>query len=271
VAVRIATNTCLDALRDKPRRVLPAQLGPASDPDAELRPAADLPWLQPYPDRLLDAVAPRADEPDAVVVARETIELAFLVAIQLLPPRQRAVLILRDVLGWSAKETAALLDTSVASANSALQRARDTLKRHLPARRAEWAASTQPTGEDRAVLDRYMEAFERSDLDAVAHLLREDARTMMPPTSTWFEGRDAILKALAGGLDRASPEFIGDWRMVPAWANRQPAAGCYLRRPGEVEYQAFSIDVLRVEDGQVAEITAFGPELFPAFGLPPTP
>src|SRR4051812_13120776 len=134
---RIATNACLDVLTRRPRRVLPDQLGPAGEPEGQIT-AVDLPWLEPYPDRLLDAAAPDATGP--VVIERETIELAYLAALQYLPPRQRATLVLRDVLGWSAKETAASLETSVASANSALQRARATLRERLPPRRAEWTA-----------------------------------------------------------------------------------------------------------------------------------
>ena len=265
---RIATNACLDALAHSSRRVLPHQLTPAADPRASSLPSPDpeVAWLQPYPDRLLDEVAASDAEPDALVVAKETIELAFLATIQLLPPRQRAVLILRDLLGWSAKETASLLETSVASANSALQRARATLKQHLPARRLEWAPSSEPTEEERAVLQRYMEATEQADADALAELLAEDVRCSMPPTPAWLQGREDVMIAMVQGL---APEF-GQWRLLPTWANRQPAAACYLRRPGEVEYRAFAIDVLRVEDGRVAEITAFSAELFPAFGLPAT-
>jgi RNA polymerase sigma-70 factor, ECF subfamily len=145
---RIATNACLDALERRPPRVLPPQVAPAADPRVPPLPTADVPWLQPYPDRLLEGIAPRDAEPDAVLVSKETIELAFLAAIQQLAPRQRAVLILRDVLGWSAKETAMLLDASVDAVNSALRRARSTLKRHLPARRLEWAAGvgSDPAG-----------------------------------------------------------------------------------------------------------------------------
>jgi RNA polymerase sigma-70 factor (ECF subfamily) len=265
---RIATNACLDALASNARRVLPYQVAPAADPRAtsQFSPDHEIAWLQPYPDRLLDEVATGDAEPDAQLVAKETIELAFLAAIQLLPPRQRAVLIVRDVLGWSAKETASLLATSVASANSALQRARATLKQHLPPRRLEWAPSSAPTAEERAVLQRYMVATEQADAAALAELLAEDARSAMPPTPAWLEGRDAIMTAMAQGLD---PEF-GRWRVLPTWANRQPAAACYLRRPGETRYQAFAIDVLRVEGGKVAEITAFPADLFPAFGLPAT-
>jgi RNA polymerase sigma-70 factor, ECF subfamily len=265
---RIATNACLDALATNARRVLPHQVGPPADPLAISLPSPDpeIAWLQPYPDRLLDKVAPRDAEPDAQLVAKETIELAFLAAIQLLPPRQRAVLILRDVLGWSAKETASLLEASVASANSALQRARATMKQHLPARRLEWAPSSSPTAEERAVLQRYMDATEQADPATLAGLLAEDARTSMPPTPVWLQGREAIMTAMVQGL---VPEF-GRWRLLPTWANRQPAAACYLRRPGDAEYRAFAIDVLRVEDGKVAEITAFPADLFPAFGLPAT-
>jgi RNA polymerase sigma-70 factor, ECF subfamily len=265
---RIATNACLDSLASNARRVLPYQVAPAADPRATslFSPDPEIAWLQPYPDRLLDEVAPSDTEPDVLLVAKETIELAFLAAIQLLPPRQRAVLILRDVLGWSAKETASLLETSVASANSALQRARATLKQHLPPRRLEWAPRTAPTAEERAVLQRYIDATEQADAAALAELLAEDARTTMPPTPAWLEGRAAIMTAIVQGL---APEF-GQWRLQPTWANRQPAAACYLRRPSETQYLAFSIDVLRVEHGKVVEITAFTAELFPAFGLPAT-
>jgi RNA polymerase sigma-70 factor (ECF subfamily) len=130
----------------------------------------------------------------------------------------------------------------------------------------EWARSSAPTAEERAVLQRYIDATEQADAAALAELLAEDARSAMPPTPAWLHGRDAIMSGIVQGL---SPEF-GQWRLVPAWANRQPAAACYLRRPGKTEYQAFSIDVLRVEGGKVMEITAFPAELFPAFGLPAT-
>jgi RNA polymerase sigma-70 factor (ECF subfamily) len=170
------------------------------------------------------------------------------------------------VLGWSAKETASLLETSVASANSALQRARATLRQQLPPRRLEWAPSSVPTAEERAVLQRYIDATEEADAAAFAELLAEDARSSMPPTPAWLQGRAAIMTAIAQGL---APEF-GQWRLLPTWANRQPAAACYLRRPGKTKYQAFAIDVLRVEHGMVVEITAFSAELFSAFGLPAT-
>jgi RNA polymerase sigma-70 factor, ECF subfamily len=264
---RIATNACLDVLRKRPRRILPPQVAPAGDPAAPPPLPADLPWLQPYPDRLLEPIAPAGDEPGAVVVARETIELAFLAAIQHLPPRQRAVLILRDVLGWSAKETALLLEASVGSVNSALQRARATLRDRLPERRTEWAPSSGPSEEERELLRRYVEAHERADTDALAELLREDARLVMPPHPTWYAGREAILTAMGQGFD---PEF-GRLRTLVAGANMQPAAAHYLRRPGESAYRPLALDVLRLEGGRVAAIDSFVfPGLFPAFGLPPT-
>jgi RNA polymerase sigma-70 factor, ECF subfamily len=151
---RIATNACLDVLRARPRRVLPSEVEAAADPTVAPSPPSDLPWLQPYPDRLLEPTAPAQDQPGEVVVARETIELAFLAAIQHLAPRQRAVLIFREVLGWSAKDTASMLEASVASVNSALQRARATLRDRLPERRTEWAPSSGPSEEERELLRR---------------------------------------------------------------------------------------------------------------------
>jgi RNA polymerase sigma-70 factor (ECF subfamily) len=230
-------------------------------------PTADLPWLQPYPDRLLEPVAPGDAEPDAVLVEKETIELAFMVAIQQLPPRQRAVLIARDVLGWSAKETAALLDATVGAVNAALQRARSTLKRHLPAPRLEWSPGFDPTEEERSLLQRYVDAHDRADASALVELLREDARLTMPPTPTWYDGRAAIVtfheQLFSPGGYR--------WRFVLTSANRQPAVAFYAQGPGESEYRASVIDVLRIEGGRIARIDAFVlPELFAAFGLPPT-
>jgi RNA polymerase sigma-70 factor (ECF subfamily) len=267
---RIATNACLKALARNPRRLLPWQLGPPGAPGGPLQPASELPWLQPYPDHLLEAPAPSADEPEAVAVAKETIELAFLATIQLLPPRQRAVLIVRDALGWSASEAASLLDTSVASVNSALQRARATLRERLPKRRTDWAPASDPTAEERAVLQRYIQAHERGDAAAVAELLREDARGGMPPTPTWFQGRDAIMAALAASFDPASPTYTGEYRCLPTRANRQPAAACYVRAAGDSRFRAFSLDVLRVEQARIVEVIGFAADRFPAFGLPPT-
>ena len=261
---RIATNVCLDALARHPRRVLPDQLGPPGDPVGTVAPV-DLPWLEPYPDALLDAAAP--DDTGAAVVERETIELAFLAAIQYLPPRQRAALILRDVLGWSARETAELLETSVPSANSAVQRARATLRERLPARRAEWAPSGSP--EELALLRRFIEAYEAADPRAVAELLREDARAVMPPLPLWFASRDAIVGALTASMVPGSPHFRGRFRMLPVWANRQPAVASYLQAPGTSEFRWFGVTLLVLQDGLVASMAAFETVPCDAFGLPP--
>jgi RNA polymerase sigma-70 factor (TIGR02960 family) len=251
---KIATNVCLDAIRARSRRV------------AGLTSFAEVGWLQPYPDRLLDEMAPPQDEPDAVAVRRETIELAFLAALQVLPPRQRAALVLRDVLGLPAAETARMLDTSVAAANSALQRARATMQEHLPSHRLDWAVSP-PNPAERALLDRFVDAHERYDHAAALAIATEDVRVTMPPAPYVFDGRDAIRTL----LERAfGPDRDGDWRLLPTSANRMPAAASYLRRPGDAVFRAFKLDVLRVEDGAVAEITTFGYALFPHFGLPAT-
>jgi RNA polymerase sigma-70 factor, ECF subfamily len=257
---RIATNACLDFLDRRQRR--PRQ---APQPGRPAAGAAEVPWLEPYPDRLLEQAAAEAAEPEAMAISRETIELAFLVAIQHLPARQRAVLILRDVLGWPADEAATTLEVSVAAVKSALQRARATLREHLPRRREEWATGAPPTDQERAVLERYVAAHERRDPTALAALLAEDARLTMPPQPTWYAGRDAIVAAVAAAA--FAPAF-GQLRLLPTWANRQPAAAFYVRRPGDAELRPFAVDVLRVEAGQVAEVTAFGERLVPAFGLP---
>jgi RNA polymerase sigma-70 factor (ECF subfamily) len=234
-----------------------------------VRSHADLPWLQPYPDQLLDEVAPGDERPDAVAVDRETIELAFLAAMQVLPPRQRAAFILRDVLGWPAAQTASLLETSVAAANSAVQRARATLQQHLPARRSDWSAP-QLTEDDRTLLSAFIDAHERCDTDAMLAMASADLRITMPPYPMRYDGLDVIRPFLerAFGPDR-DPDRDGDWRLVPTMANRMPTAASYLRLPGDSEYRAFKFDVLRVVDGRITEITTFGPQLFPVFGLPP--
>ncbi|MFC7548992.1 sigma-70 family RNA polymerase sigma factor [Plantactinospora sp. GCM10030261] len=262
---RIATNACLDFAERHPRRPRGTPTSDAGAAPARF-PQVEIPWLRPYPDRLLEPVAPAEAEPDTAVVAKETIELAFLAAIQHLPPKQRAVLILRDVLGWPASDTAALLNGTVPAVNSALQRARVTLKRHLPRRRSDWTPATDPNEEERAVLQRYVRATEDADLAGLAELLREDARFTMPPTPTWYVGRAAIIEAWTPVL--VGPDAWRDWRHVPTRANRQPAVACYVRPAGADRYQALGLDVLRIEDGAVAEVTAFPAEVFPAFGLP---
>jgi RNA polymerase sigma-70 factor, ECF subfamily len=248
---RIATNACLDVLRRRPPRVMPPDVAEPGDPSVPPSPPADLPWLQPYP-TLAEAV-----------VARETIELAFIAAIQHLPPRQRAVLILRDVLGWPAADAAEHLDLTVAAVNSALQRARATLRDRL-GDRTEWSRGSARSEEERQLLRRYVDAHERADTDALAALLREDARLTMPPHPVWYDGREAIRVAAAQGFD---PDF-GHLRTVATEANGQPAVAHYLRAPGETTYRPLALDVLRLEDGLIAEITSFvSPELFAPFDL----
>jgi RNA polymerase sigma-70 factor (ECF subfamily) len=259
---RIATNACLDALDSPARRrevVAAADSGGGPADHA----AAELPWLQPIPDSALDSGD--ADSPEGVTIARETVELAFLAAIQHLPARQRAVLILRDAAGLPAADTAAALDMSVASVKSALQRARATLRDRLPERRSEWARSVRPSAEERALLDRYVEASSRADLPALTALLRADARQAMPPAHLVFDGRAAILGMWSAAL--ADPVW-GAWHCVPLTANRQPACATYARRAGAELFTAVNVDVLRIEGGAIAEITTFGPEVLPAFGLP---
>jgi RNA polymerase sigma-70 factor, ECF subfamily len=274
---RIATNACLDFLERNPRRPAPYQVPPGTNPpdlpawkhplpDPGVRPV-EVRWLQPYPDRLM---APPEDEPDAQVVAKETIELAYLIAIQHLPPRQRAVLILRDVLGWRARETAELLETTEVSVKSALQRARATLKEHLPRRREDWAPSTEPTQDELAVLERYIEAMETRDTGLMARLLAEDVKVTMPPEQTWFLGRDPVVTMTAEVFDPDSDWFHGDWRGVPIRANRQPGIAFYVRRPGTTVFRRQVLEIFDIRNGLVTEITAFHPRLFPTFPLPET-
>ena len=242
---RIATNACLDKIKSDARRV----------PSVES--IKDVPWIQPYPDRLLDEE----------VIARETIELTFLAVIQLLPPRQRAVLIMRDVLEWAGEQVAEVLELSVAAVNSALQRARATVRDHLPTgRREDWSAREASEAE-RKLLEGFIDAHERGDADAALALIGDDIRITMPPHPLLFEGI-AEFKRL---LERAfGPEREGDWRLLPTAANRQPAAASYLRAYGDDTYRAFKLDVLRVQDGRIAEVTTFDASLFEQFGLPPT-
>jgi RNA polymerase sigma-70 factor (ECF subfamily) len=265
---RIATNVCLTALARRPRRIMPHDLGPSTlEPPKDAEGSREIPWLQPVPDHLLEQVASNELGPDEAVVARETIELAYVAAIQHLPPRPRAILILRDALDWSAKETADLLEISVASVNSALLRARATLRARMPTQPSDARPSAHRTAEERAVLARYMAAHDRRDEAALTALLHEDARLLMPPHRGWYAGRATVMRMAVLGFD---PTF-GELRGVPTGANRQPAVAWYLRRPDDTEYRALALDVLRVELLQIVEIVTFAsPELFAIFDLPPT-
>jgi RNA polymerase sigma-70 factor (ECF subfamily) len=247
---RIATNVCLDMLRHSSRRTSANSF-------------AEVPWLQPYPDLLLEAAAPSDEQPEAVAISRETISLAFLAALQVLPPRQRAALVARDVLGWPASETASALGTSVAAANSALQRARATMQSHLPDTRAEWSVR-EPSAEERKLVEQFIAAHERLDAEAAIAIAARDIRVTMPPLSYCYQGPESIRPLMA---DAAA---MGEWRLVPADANRMPAAASYLRRPGDSVFRAFKLDVMRVEGAVIAEITTFPADHFAAFGLQPT-
>jgi RNA polymerase sigma-70 factor (ECF subfamily) len=270
---RIATNACLNALEQRSRRILPQDVASPvttdsdwSNPPSEPPWMPELPWLEPFPDGLLELAAPREAEPEAVVVTRETIELAYIAAMQHLPPRQRAILILSDALDWSAKETAALLDTTVQSVNSALQRARATMRSWRPTVREDRSTVAAPTQEERAVLQRFMDAWERADAAALVALMREDVCWAMPPAPLWFDGRASIAKLFA----TFPIELQGEIRMLPMSVNRQPAAASYIRRPGESLYQLTSLSALRIEGGQIAEITSFSLGLLRRLDLPAT-
>jgi RNA polymerase sigma-70 factor (ECF subfamily) len=257
---RIATNSCLRALETRARRPLPSGLGePRQDPAGRLpAPGADVPWLQPIPDA---AAGSGQGDPAAVVTARASLRLALIAALQYLPPRQRAVLILRDVLGWRAAEVADLLGMSVAAANSALQRARVQLESHAPAE-DDVREPADPRTQD--LLARYAAAFETADVAALTQLLHDDAVFEMPPQPAWFRGRDLIVRFLA---ERVLTE-PGRFRLTPVTANGQPAFGAYLRaRDGS--HRAHGVMVLTVRAGQVSHVVAFNDAgLLATFGLP---
>ena len=220
--------------------------------------------MQPYPDALLDEMAAGQPGPEAVAVSRETMSLAFLAAIQLLPPRQRAVLILRDVLSWPAAEVAELLDTSVPAVNSALQRARATLRDQWPGGRLDWAPAAEPDSGQRRLLERFIVAHEQGDPEALIALLRHDVRLAISPQVGEWNGQQDVGDALREGMTA-----LGRWRVVPVMANGQPGAAGYLRRPGQTAFSPFVLTVLRIEHGRLLDIAAFEqPSMFAAFGLP---
>ena len=259
---RIATNVCLDMLSGRERRARPMDLGPSGSVDpANLRTLPETTWLEPIRDGL---VAPPEQDPAELAMARETIRLAFVAALQHLPPRQRAVLILCEVLRWKASEVAELLDTSVASVNSALQRARATLEAS-DARPGD-PAPPMDSGQ-RELLARYVAAFEAYDMDAMTSILREDAIQSMPPFDLWLTGRDDVLAWWVGpgAACRGS-------RVIPAVsANGSPAFGQYKPSASGSGFDPWALQVLEIADGQVVEITFFldTNRLFPYFGLPP--
>jgi RNA polymerase sigma-70 factor, ECF subfamily len=257
---RIATNACLTALERRARRPLPAGLGaPDVDPAAPLVAGSEVPWLQPFPGR------PQAGEgadPAAAVMSREGIRLAFVAALQYLSARQRAVLIMRDVLGWPAAEAAESLGMTTTAVNSALRRARDQLAAALPSE-DDLAEPADPRR--RALVDRFATAVEKADAAALAELLREDVALEMPPLLTWFAGRQTVVDFVAAQLFTAP----GRLRLVPVTANGQPGFAVYQGEPGGT-FRAHAIQVLTVTATGISRIVAFtDPALFPAFGLPP--
>ena len=251
---RIATNVCLDMLEGRERRARPMDLGPAGEPVAEnLRTLPEVTWIQPVPDSLV------ADPADAVA-SRDTIRLAFVAALQHLPPRQRAVLILCEVLRWKASEVAELLDTSVASVNSALQRARATLEA------SELTPESSLEEPDRELLERYVQAFERYDMDALTSLIRDDATQSMPPYDLWLSGRDDIFAWWLGPGIACKGS-----RVVPVTtANGSPAFGQYKPSETGEGYEPWALQVLELSDGRIGELTFFldTETIFPLFGLP---
>lgn len=265
---RVATNSCFDAIARDPRRSALAARAGADAPEGGAPGPSEVPWLQPFPDARLEPPAPRAAEPEAVVLSRETIELAFLTAIQLLTPQQRAVLILRDVLGWSAQETADLLETSVAAANSALQRARASLRTRLQKPKPEWPSGVDATAAERELLQKYVAACEQPDLAVFMSLIREDAVQRMPPQPEIWAGRDAIFRLMVDA--GFGTEEFGRLRCVTTRANRQPAVACYVLGQSDTTWRALAVDVLRIEEGMISEIVVFGPEVFGDLGLPMT-
>jgi RNA polymerase sigma-70 factor (ECF subfamily) len=250
---RIATNTCLDVIARRPKRVLPIDYGPAADPHhGPGEPLVESVWVEPYPDEKLGLEDGYA-APEARYEQREAVELAFIVALQHLPATQRAVLILREVLGFSAREVAATLETTTASVNSALQRARAAVDERLPEQSQQ--ATLRSLGDDalRDLVDGYVDAWERNDVDAVVALLAEDATFAMPPLATWFGGLDAIEVFLAGW------PLSGDWRwrVVRTRANGQPALAYYSWDEEEQTFRRFALNVLTLRGAQISEVTAF--------------
>ena len=255
---RIATNVCLDMVKGRQRRARPMDLGAAGEPiAASLGVLPEATWIEPAPDGLLIGDG----DPAELAVTRDTVRLAFVAALQQLPPRQRAVLILCEVLGWKALEVAELLETSVASVNSALQRARATL-----GTRDRAAPAYPPAARDRELLERYVEAFERYDMDALTALIHEDATQSMPPFDLWLSGRDDILAWWVGpGIG------CGGSRMLPTVAaNGSPAFGQYKPSESGAGYDPWALQVLEIEDERIVEFTFFlgTDRLFPLFGLP---
>jgi RNA polymerase sigma-70 factor, ECF subfamily len=249
---RIATNTSLNVIEKRPKRVLPIDYGPASDPhDGPGEPIVESVWVEPYPDEQL-GVADGFAAPEARYEQRESVELAFIAALQLLPATQRAVLILCEVLGYSAKEAAETLDTTTASVNSALQRARKTVEERLPEQSQQATARTLGDDGMREVVNGYVDAFDRGDIEGVVAKLTEDASFSMPPLSSWYHGDE-----LASFLEVGPLSGEWNWRHVPVQANGQPALAFYNWVDAERAYLPFALNVLTVRGEQISDVTAF--------------
>jgi RNA polymerase sigma-70 factor (ECF subfamily) len=262
---RIATNVCLDAIARRPKRVLPIDYGPATGPgdDEPAEPLSETMWIEPYPDETL-GVADGDAAPDASYERREALELAFIAALQHLPARQRAVLILRDVLGFSAKETSESLDTTVASVNGALQRARRAVDERVPERSQQATLRRLGDRRLRRLVERFADAFERGEINAILAMLTEDATFGMPPYPRLYRGREAIADSwlMPGG----PPPRL---RYVPTRANGQLALGTYVLDRASAGYVPLALDVLTLRGDLIADVTAFRtPAVFPRFGLP---
>ena len=263
---RVSTNVCLRAIERRPKRILPVDYGaPAADPHDSLgAPLTESTWIAPYPDEQLEVPDGLAG-PDARYEQRESVELAFIAALQHLPALQRAVLILRDVLGYSGAETAAALDTSPDAVYSALQRAHKTVEGRLPARSQQATLRSLGDSDLSEVVNAYVEAWERRDIEALAARLAEDAVLAMPPNPEWYRGRDVVIAFL-----RANPLRF-PWRLVMTRANGQLAFGHYRRDEETNAFTGRTLAVITLDHDRIAEITAFrSPELLGPFGLPAT-
>src|SRR5262250_2437778 len=260
---RVATNACLDTIaRDERRAVLAAK---AAADDGWTGQSEDVVWLGPIPNSILEPTTPPAQTPEAMTLMRETIEIAFLTVIQLLTPQQRAALILCDVLDWSAKDAADLLDLSVPAVNSALQRARVRLRERLPSRKPPWPSSVDASAAERDLLKKFVEASESADFRTLESIIRADATFRMPPEPGMVAGREAMFKLwIEGGF---GSERFGRLRCILTHVNLQPAVAPYVCRPGDSSWRALALDVLRIEGGLITEIVVFMPDNFPAFGL----
>jgi RNA polymerase sigma-70 factor (ECF subfamily) len=249
----IATNTCLNQIERRPKRVLPVDYAAAADPHGGPgAPVVESVWIEPYPDELL-GVEDGLAGPDARYEQRESVELAFVAALQLLPANQRAVLVLREVLGFSAQEVADTLETSVASVNSALQRARKTVEERVPEESQQETLRELGDAELRELVDRYMQAWERNDIETVMEMLAQDASFTMPPLASWFSGHESIRIFLAGW------PLSGTWRWrpLPTRANGQPALAFYAWDEEEQAYLPFALNVLTFRGERISDVTAF--------------